>query len=421
MKATKICLLGFGVLALGCGSDKKSSGGGGSTQKETVKIGVMHTLTGDYREYGPPADSAVKLAIKEINAAGGVLGGRNLEAIYTDSRTDEKAVASPAMMLVAAKVVGVVEDNSSSISLELLKYTGPASIAQLSASSTSPELIKSGDNFFRLAPPDTLQAAVLAKQARDKGISKVAVLYEAGDSYGKGLNDAFKARFETLGGMVTQSDSFDPMASNYRDLVTRTLAGAPDAVMLPVTTGSAGKLLKEVKAQIGPRPVPKWLFPDSLHIQMFVDNLNVAKPLVEGAIGTAPTTPDDPEDKMRNATFTSAYKAEFSMDPAQYNDAGYDSVYILAAAVQRAGSTDPAMVLAQIRDVAGKQGMPAGTKFGPGQWKTGLDALTASQAVNYEGASGTCDLDEAGDPGGYYNVWSIQGGMIKDADGAVRP
>ncbi len=414
-------VLGLGLLASACGSDKRGTGGGGGTQKETVKIGVMHTLTGEYREYGPPADNAVKLAIKEINAAGGVLGGRNLEAIYTDSKTEATAVAVPAMMLVAAKVAGVVEDNSSSISLELLKYTGPASIAQLSASSTSPELIKAGDNFFRFAPPDTLQAGVLAKQAHDKGINKVAILYEADDSYGKGLNDAFKMKFESVGGVVTQSDSFDPMASSFRDLIQRMLAGAPEAVMLPVTTGSAGKLLKEVKAQLGTRAAPRWLFPDSLHIQEFVDNLNVAKSLVEGAIGTAPTTSDEADAKMRQTTFTTAYKAEYSKDPAQFNDAGYDSVYVLAAAVQRAGSADPAMVLAQIREVAGKTDAPAGTKFGPGQWKAGVDALAASQGVNYEGASGSCDLDDNGDPSGFYNVWSIEGGKIKDATTAVRP
>ena len=179
-------------------------------------------------------------------------------------------------------------------------------------------------------------------------------------------------------------------------------------------TETGAKILQEFKSQLGPRTPPRFLLPDALHSQDFVSNLAAAKSLVEGCIGTAPTTPSDAEDIARGATFNAAFKAAYSKDPVQYNDASYDSIYIIAAAIEKAKSDAPADVLAQIREVSGKQPMAAGTTFGPGEWKKAQTAIAAGEAVNYQGASGTCDLDEAGDPSGFYNVWSVMGGMIKD-------
>ncbi len=414
-KLVYVSVLGL-ALAAGCGDDKKGgTTGAGGMAGPTIKIGSVHTLTGEYADYGPPADNAVKLAVKEINDAGGVLGGRKLEVIYTDSKSDATGATAPAMDLITnKKVTAITEDNSSSISTEILKYSTSANVAQISASSTSPSLTKAGDNFFRLAPADTLQAKVLAKQAKDGGLMKVAVLYEMDDVYGMGLNDAFKTSFEAAGGMVSLSMAFDPSAASFRMPVQALFTAAPDGILLVTTTETAAKVLQEFKSQLGPRTAPRFLLPDALKSQDFVANLAAAKSLVEGCIGTAPTTPSDAEDVARGALFTAAYKAAYGKDPVIYNDASYDSIYIIAAAIEKAKSDAPADVLAQIANVAGKQPMATGATFGPGQWAAMQAAIVAGMDVNYQGASGTCDLDENGDPSGFYNVWTVMGGMVKD-------
>src|SRR5437867_2663870 len=116
------------------------------------------------------------------------------------------------------------------------------------------------------------------------------------------------------------------------------------------------------------------------------------------------TSPAAPNSTLYNG-FVSRYKAAFfDQDPVLYASHAYDAVYLIALAAQKAGAVDGASLKANLRAVSG----PTGTVINGGQWSKALTELAAGHAVNWEGASGTEDLNATNDPGrGSYEVWGI--------------
>jgi neutral amino acid transport system substrate-binding protein len=259
------------------------------------------------------------------------------------------------------------------------------------------------DNFFRTLPSDALQGKVLATQALAKGHMTVNIIYVTG-AYGQGLADAFKSSFTAAGGTVASSMPYVEKAASYTDVVTAALAGAPKGVLLVGDLDDSVKILQEAKVKGAVKGSPVWLFPDGLKDQTgFIDNLNTAKELAQGAIGTAPGTSTAAADQERANKYKAAYKAKFGSDPGLYADNAYDAVYIIAAAIKKAASVDRAAIMAEIVNVSSGAGGGA-TSFGPGDWAM---ASMATGALNYEGASGAVDMDANGEPAGFYQLWTV--------------
>ncbi len=297
---------GFLVWALagGCGSDASKKVPGGETA--TIKIGTLHPLTGTSAANGNNRDQAVDLAVTEINAAGGVLG-RHLEVLHRDQGTAADKAVMAAMALVQEGAVAIVGPSSSASSLAVLNgVTRPLDMPQLSCCSTSPAL-GGMDNFFRTVPSDVLQSKVLARKAQQAGFSKVAIIYVEG-AYGQGLAEGFMASFGATGASIMYKEE----QPSYAAVVEAAIVGSPDAILLIAYPSDGGKILQESLAK---RVQVRWMFSDSLHSQSFIDNLSAAKPLVEGAIGTAPAPSNDAADQTRRAPFPAAYKAALSIDP----------------------------------------------------------------------------------------------------------
>ncbi len=406
-------VLATAVLVSACGDDKKTTGGTGGTGGPSgeIPIGSVISITGALADYGPPINNAITLAVTEINDAGGVLG-KKLKLVQKDDNTDaDKAKVAAQSLVDTDKVVGVIGGLASGGSIKIKEVTMTAGIPQISPASTSPALTEA-DNFFRTVPSDALQAKVLVKRAMAAGLTKVAIIY-VNNPYGKGLNDAFTTGFMAGGGMVTASIPYEPMQASYSMQAQMALADAPNGIFLAAYPEEGAKIMQEAKNR-GASAAQKWLFPDGLKAQSFIDNLAAAKPLAEGCIGTAPANSPAADDQARTTKFKAAFKAKFGADPGTYCDSAYDAVYLLAAAIQKAG--DPATALAQVVAVSKGEGGSA-TEFGPGDWAL---AKAATGALNYQGAAGKLDLDASGEPSGFYGIYTVTNGRLVEGE-VVEP
>jgi ABC-type branched-subunit amino acid transport system substrate-binding protein len=195
-----------------------------------VRIGVLYPESGGLASLGPAWADATRLAAEQVNAGGGVYGGRPLELILKDSATDPQAAASGAQELVDEGVIGIVGPATSSEAAAAITIAQDAKVPLISCCATSKSLTDATQPnegfFFRTTPSDELQGQALAYLAK-KGVSgaasadpcpHTAFLYRD-DAYGAGFEAVYRAEYEgaaILGGEVgvmLVSEGFAPDAA----------------------------------------------------------------------------------------------------------------------------------------------------------------------------------------------------------------
>jgi ABC-type branched-subunit amino acid transport system substrate-binding protein len=219
-----------------------------------VKIAGILPITGSLAFLGPPMIIGYELGIKEVNAAGGVLGVQ-VEAIAKDSgdtSTDE-AVKS-ADVLLSENVDAIIGTASSSVTKTILDKVTAAGVTLFSPANTSPELSTLPDNglYFRTAPPDVYQGTVIGQKVVQDGNQTVAIL-ALNDSYGTGLADQATAAITAGGGEVVLTKIYDPAATSFATEVDEVVAADPDAIIVIGFNESSLILRTMVEKGVGPK------------------------------------------------------------------------------------------------------------------------------------------------------------------------
>jgi branched-chain amino acid transport system substrate-binding protein len=404
MKASLLTALVGVAMAAGC------SGGGGGT----ITIGAILSQTGGLASIGKEELQAAQLAVDEINKAGGVLG-KTLKIENRDDGTDNAKARTAADALVALKVPAIVGAIGSGKTLAAAEATIPAGIVLMSGSSTSPELTTLADSglVFRACPSDALQGKVLAKRAKAK-FANVAILHIKNDAYGTGLADAFESSFTALGGTVTDKVGFDEGATSFSALLTSIYTKNPEAILLVAYPPEGAQIIKDYNTAFSAKNT-FWYFTDATADKDFVT-------LVGGSNFTFQhegSVPGPPSGSGFNA-YLAAFKAKYGTDASagSFSANVYDIVYLFAAAMQ-AGKAETA---AAIRDNLAKVATMGGTVASPGSWSTMASTLSAGGDINFEGASGSLEIDGTGEPPtSLYNIWAVQGGVITETVNGLTP
>jgi len=144
----------------------------------SIKIGVLQSLTGDLGAYGGPMSDGMKLAAKQINENGGLLG-KKLELLVEDDQTNNVAAVDAANKLVKVdKVPAIVGDTGSGQSMSIIDITTKSGVLQISSSNTGTEFTTYNDSdlYFRTAPSDTLQGTAMARLAKERGYKTVSTI-----------------------------------------------------------------------------------------------------------------------------------------------------------------------------------------------------------------------------------------------------
>lgn len=394
-------MLGISSLLISCQVTSPSAGG------SNLNIGTLFPITGDLSQYGTPMQETADLLVKTVNACQGVVG-KPVTLISADSQTDPAQAAQAMTKLVEAdRVVGVVGAASSASSSAAVPIAVRNQVVQISPASTSPvftERAQQGEfkGFWaRTAPPDTFQSQALAQLAQQKGFKSIAILAINND-YGNGLVSAFIPAFKALGGDVVNEASptfYDPNTSTFDSEVNQVFEPQPDAVLL-VTYPETGSLILKSAQELGFLGEKTQLIAtdgikDANLAELVGKNVQ-GQFIVSGMLGTAPSAGGPALEAFREK-----YRQAFNREPSVFDPNTWDATALLVLAAEAAQDTTGPAIQDQLPAIANA----------PGEEVTdvceALSLLRAGKSINYQGASGTVDLNQQGDVTGSYDIWTI--------------
>ncbi|HLJ20668.1 MAG TPA: ABC transporter substrate-binding protein, partial [Stellaceae bacterium] len=341
----------------------------------TTTIGVVMELTGPAGEYGQKASKSVEMALRDINAAGGV-NGCTLEADIRDAQSQGNVAADVAKQLVEIKKVPVIIGGIiSSVSMPILtSVTAPSGVVQISPASSSPSFTslaeqgKTGGWFFRTITSDALQGTVAAKYALDVGFKRLAVI-NVNNDFGSNMVKEFTKAYTALGGTILTQVPYNENQPSYQPEVTKAMADNPDALYLVSTPGDGATIARNWISQGG---VQKFMLNDGMNSDDFIKN--VGAQYLNDAYGTSSGTDKSPSTDY----FAKAFNSYSGFDwQAPAVDRAYDATVIAALAIAQAGNTEPAAIRDSIRKVLDDKGTVV--YAGPDQLKQALSLISQHQ------------------------------------------
>lgn len=378
------------LIISGCSSSpsEESSGGGDKPAQDlTLKLGSLLPQTGSLAFLGPPMESGVGLAVKEINDAD---AGITIDLTAEDEGdTDTKAYETSITKLQSAGVSAIVGAAASGVSKLILDGNVSAGILQISASNTSPDFTTWDDDglYFRTAPSDLLQGEVLGNLIAEDGAKSLGIIYQ-NDAYGTGLDAAIKETFEGTGGEVVAEASFNVGDAQFDAQVETIKAQNPDAVA--IVSFDQFKTIAPLLVNAG-ISADKFYMVDG-NLSDYGDEIPVS---LEGAQGTkaGPALEDDFTDRLQTY-WTGEGNSE--VKDFTYAAEAYDAVVLVALASLAAGSTEGADIAAKMEEISGGSGDGEKCTTFADCAKIINDGGTA----DYDGYSGEVTFDENGDPQG---------------------
>lgn len=323
------------VSFVGCGS-------GGSSGDEIV-VGHYASMTGSEATFGQSTDNGIRLAIDEINEAGGI-GGKKIRIITYDDKGDAREAGTAVTRLVTNdQVAAVLGEVASSLSLVGAPVCQENGIPMVSPSSTNPDVTKVGDMIFRVCFIDPFQGLVCAKFAREHEkvkATKAAILYDQAQAYSVGLQEEFGKAFVELGGTIVSKQTYQAGDQDFSAQLTAIRGGQPDVVFVPgyyTDVGNIALQARKLEIKVPLLGGDGW---DSAKLGQ------IAGPAIEGCFYSNHYSHQDPNPRVQN--FISKYNERFKGTPDGLAALGYDAARILADAMTRAGSTTGADIAAEL-------------------------------------------------------------------------
>jgi branched-chain amino acid transport system substrate-binding protein len=366
-----------------------------------LRLGVVTSMTGGLQEFGPTTLNGINVAVEEVNAAGGVLGGKMQIVVGDDQTTPHVGVATARKLIEVDRVSGIIGSLSSGVTIPIAQsVTSAAGVPQISTASTSPVITTLQDNdfLFRTVPTDAVQGVALAQVVKGKNVNDVAIVYVNND-YGKGLAESFSAAYKKLGGKVTQSVPYEEKQASFRGELQRAAQGKSSHLLLIAYPQDGIPILRQ---SLEGGLFKRFIFTDGMKS---TDMLSAIGPkFLEGAFGTAPEAAGDGQ-----ARFRQAYEKRFgALPPKPFIDSAYDAAMIFALAATKARSSEPRRIRDAIRQVANAPG----ERILPGEFAKAKKLLEAGKDVHYIGAAGPQDFDKHGDVAGTYAHWEVESGKL---------
>ncbi len=360
--------LALAVSVGGCGKKQEAAG-------EVIKIGSVSPLTGPQTHIGKDNENGARLAVDEINAKGLELGGKKvkLELLGEDDQAEPKTATIVAQKLVDAGVVAVIGHLNSGTTIPASKIYHDAGIPQISPSATAVAYTAQGyKTAYRVMANDAQQGKALGQFAVNKLAAKKIAIIDDRTAYGQGLADEFEKAAKAAGGEIVAREFTNDRATDFSAILTSIKGKTPDLVFFGGMDPQGGPMAKQMKS-LGLSA--KLLGGDGLQ------NVNFVKLAGADAEGVVASSPGLPIDSMPGGPeFRKKFEAKYGVIQV-YAPYAYDAVYALVTAMQRAGSAEPAKVLAELP-------------------KTDL-----------QGVSGPVKFDSKGDTtGGAVTLYEVKGG-----------
>jgi branched-chain amino acid transport system substrate-binding protein len=333
----------------------------GATTGGTIKIGGGFALTGAESALDLPAANGAKLAVKQINAAGGV-NGSQIDFIVHDSQYKMDVTAQTAKQFVEQDKVPLFIGYTDTDSVLAAGPTFQAAkVPFITVGATSPKIpTQIGDMMFLACFGDNVQAAVGAEYSYKTFGHNAYFLWDKGIEYTTLLGGYFKSRFTELGGKIALEDSYDDNATDFSSQITKikALSPAPDFYYVAAMPYNIGPLVKQFRDAGITGPIVGGDGYDT------PDLVKVAGAAADNVFFTTHALMDATGGTDGIKKFMTDYKAEYGNDPENaFAALGYDTVNLLVDAIKRAGSTDSAAVKSAIESTKDFPGITGAITF----------------------------------------------------------
>ena len=311
---------------------------GTARAQEAVQLGSIEILSGPNAAYGTAIKAGMELALDEVNAKG-VLGGRKITLTVEDSAGNKDQAINAARKLIGRdKVVAIIGPTLSNEMFAVGPVANERHIPILGTSTTASGITAMGDYVFRTSLPESDVIPVTLKKAISRGVRSIALMYANDDAFSKSGFDVMKAAAEQAGLKIVDIESFGSKDSDFSAQLTKIKQLKPDAIGIsalvePVT----GVLLAARQLGFGP---------ETLFIGGNGSNSpklgEIAGKAADGLLVGSPWFIGKPTPV--NVTFVADFRKKYGNDPDQFAAQSYDALKIMAAAIDRAGSPDPAKI-----------------------------------------------------------------------------
>jgi branched-chain amino acid transport system substrate-binding protein len=326
------------AMASGCGKSEKSApapdagaAGPAAAAELVVKIGAAAPLT---------------MAIEDANAKGVTIGGKKvrLELLSEDDQTDPRTATVVAQKLVDAKVNGVIGHLNSGTTIPASRIYSDNHVPQISPSATAVSYTTQGfKTTFRVMANDGQQGKVLGEFAtKNLGARKIAVIDDR-TAYGQGLADEFVKSAQASGAQIVAHEYTNDKAVDFTAVLTSIKGKKPDMVFFGGMDPQGAPMLKQLKALALD---VKFMMGDGGYTPKLIENAGAA---AEGAYASLPGVPLDQMPGGKD--FSQRYQAKFKQPIQLYAPYCYDAVNVMIAAMQNAGSAEPAKYLPELAKV----------------------------------------------------------------------
>jgi branched-chain amino acid transport system substrate-binding protein len=331
----------------------------------TIKIGAIYNLTGAQASLDAPSANGAKLAVKEINNAGGVLG-RNLELVLYDGKTDAATIGNAATQLAESdKVVAMLGFSDTDMTLAAAPIAAKAGLVFVTSGATSPKLPDQvPDYLFMACFGDNVQAAAGAEYAYNTLKAKTTyLLIDKGMEYTLLLGKYFKERYTELGGQVVLEDTYQTGDKDFSAQITKlkALGSLPDMLYIASGPDDVGTIVKQFRDAGVDKPI---VGGDGYDTPLLVE---IAGPGAENTYFTTHSLMDAQLGSDAVKKFITAYQAEYKTPPENaFAGLGYDTVKLLADAIKRANSTEPKAIREALATTKDLKGVTGAITFQPG-------------------------------------------------------
>ena len=342
--ARSLLLAAITLTLLGC--ERSSTGGQGTSGELVVRIGASAPLTGPQAHIGKDNESGTRMAIDDANAKGIIIGGHKVrfELISEDDQADPKTATIVAQKLVDNKVSGVIGHLNSGTTIPASRIYNDNGIVQISPSATAVAYTAQGfKTAFRVMANDAQQGRVLGEYAtKNLGAKKIAVIDDQ-TGYGQGLANEFIKSAQANGAQIVAHEYTNDKAYDFTAVLTAVKGKQPDLLFYAGMDPQAGPMAKQLKALAMNL---KFMMGDGGYTPQFI---KLAGDAAEGVYASLPGVPLDkmPGGKEFEARFVAKYQ------PIQlYAPYCYDAVNVMIAAMQKAGSVEPAKYLPELAGIS---------------------------------------------------------------------
>ncbi len=321
----------IGAILTGCQTTAPAASASG-----TIKIGAIMPMTGDVSVYGTSTSNAIKLAIDEVNAAGGV-NGKKLELVLEDDQnTPDVSINCFNKLVSQDKVDVIIGSVASKCTLAIAPLAQQAGIPLITTASTNADVTKTGDFIFRTCYIDPLQGTVCAKFSLENlKATTAAIMFDNGNDYSKGLAASFKEAFTAGGGIITNEEAYSLADQDFSAIIAKVKEKNPQVLFIPDYYGKDALIAKQVRSA----GLTDITFVGGDGWDGIVDNGDVS---AAGAYYSNHYDSGSSEQVVKD--FVAKYKAKYNETPNALAALGYDAMNIVAQAIKAAGSTDKAAV-----------------------------------------------------------------------------